>query len=468
MNTALNFINQNYVENKQPTFNNFGVTNKTINNKLRKETANSSFTNKLESPASEKMQSISALKDKSNHSDIDRKLIVLNISNEIKSNEVNLQNIFKISKNENFLINCSQMSTKKVPYLENNKDMSTNRTILTIQSPNNLNLSSSKRDYLNTDYIKKNNDMIKSRSATRILTTRPHELIKVNSDNKDKVIRSYREDIFILPEHEILDKGKIDFTEYYFIKLKKTCSNWYFLIGRDMEIKLVKFPLEIEKIEYKLEESTILRESYSPSENVTDITQAQLPPCQIVTYNTQAPLCEIINGKNSESVKERYTNDNKDILKESITNHLVQKPEKSSKIMNKEDNHILNEIQREENVTPREEHIIENKPENRRLVSDYKFSSLDSGGYFSTNIKPAWEIKLKNTVKINDFKNNDPQTLMKDIMKKIRLNNIGKSEEHNKRNSVEPNKKDIVFNLPLSHQDASKLKGTFIDNLFRR
>ena len=167
-------------------------------------------------------------------------------------------------------------------------------------------------------------------------------------------------------------------------------------------------------------------------------------------------------------MKERYTNDNKDILKESITNHLVQKPEKSSKIMNKEDNHILNEIQREENVTPREEHIIENKPENRRLVSDYKFSSLDSGGYFSTNIKPAWEIKLKNTVKINDFKNNDPQTLMKDIMKKIRLNNIGKSEEHNKRNSVEPNKKDIVFNLPLSHQDASKLKGTFIDNLFRR
>ena len=81
MNTALNFINQNYVENKQPTFNNFGLTNKTINNKQRKETANSSFTYKLESPTSEKMQSISALKEKSNHSDIDRKLIVLNISN---------------------------------------------------------------------------------------------------------------------------------------------------------------------------------------------------------------------------------------------------------------------------------------------------------------------------------------------------------------------------------------------------
>ena len=166
-----------------------------------------------------------------------------------RQKKINLE--FQISNNENFLLDSSILSTQKSPLNNNNNSISINRSNLTVNQNSHPELKDNKpikkhicfeikdlnKDFiLNTYSHEKETKKSKSIQKTLFYDSLNNRNVNINT----KFILSNKEEIYKMPNSDVIDKGKVDLTEYFFIILKKYCVNYFFEIKSNKSIECIK------------------------------------------------------------------------------------------------------------------------------------------------------------------------------------------------------------------------------------
>ena len=460
---ALNRINKNGEHNTNKMLNSSSVIRKAIYNKIVKESENS-----LIDKATDIHEYKSPLTEVSSCIRLDSQFVIAaEKSQDISSS----QNKNKISKNEQFFINSTISTKKSSLYNKNNDNISINPSSFYNHSPPDRNLCKTikpqqfqdHKEFFYTNNI--NFDERKSKSISKVKEK------NFNYNLQDtKVMKSFKEEVYNFHSSDVLDKGKIDFTEYYFTVMRKTCSSLFFMIDTDKNIKCLKYPFE----DIKKENEYMTVKSLG---RITDkVLSNPITKTDDFFSSHRKNLSITIPKNNLDNINHQNTMKG-DTLTENVNISEVFQPPKANSLIKKKNKEEVNkQVDKTINTTygntNTEKGNDEMSPPNNNdeiaqsltLQSETKKTILENNVISipesSNNAIGKNMIEILNNSKIfpensKIMKDYAQEKLLKDILKKIRSSNY--SSKSNTRNLKNEKLTDVALEKP--YPDATKLKG---------